>query len=231
MRKLTHELDVALLNAGAVFDVERQLSVENDNEVDESIQVNHLGHFLLLSLMKELIKERVVFVGSSLHRNTSTDFLKYLSTSPSTTSDPSSPWKPMQAYARSKLLTALCLQRWQELFDTQAQQAEVKPVEVCIVSPGFVPESGLGRRRGGMLGQFFMKWVMYYAPFARSIQQAGESVGSVTLNQDGRTMKNVYLGSNGAGERLAECCYDDEARKTAWNWTCKVTGVEEEISS
>ncbi|CCG82055.1 Short-chain dehydrogenase [Taphrina deformans PYCC 5710] len=58
------KIDVLVLNAGAVINTRKETIDGNDM----TYQVNHLGHFLLLSLLKDCIDDKVIFVGSSLHK-------------------------------------------------------------------------------------------------------------------------------------------------------------------
>ena len=115
-------IDVLVLNAG-IWSGTTNRTVDG---FDLVYQVNHLGHFLLLSLIQQKLKitERVIFVSSSLHKKA--DAASTLETlnevTPSTV--PS-----MKKYAQSKLLSAYCLSHWRR---------ELQPtgVSVILASPG-----------------------------------------------------------------------------------------------
>lgn len=58
-------IDIMVLNAAAVYQTGPQSSSDH---LEKTFAVNHVGHFLLLQLLKDHIRRRVVFVTSELHK-------------------------------------------------------------------------------------------------------------------------------------------------------------------
>lgn len=116
-------LDVVILNAGVVSNTYR--TTIDGNEL--SHQVNHLGHFLMLHLFKDMLRDRVIFVGSSLHKKA--DAVQTFAT----LNDGRDNYSGLKRYAQSKLLSAYCLSHWDQVFRQTG-------VNVVLVSPGMLKD-------------------------------------------------------------------------------------------
>lgn len=124
-------LDAVILNAATISNT--YATTVDGNELLH--QVNHLGHFLLLHLLREIIRERVIFVGSSLHKKA--DAERTLATLQSGKDG----YRGLDRYAQSKLLDAYCLSHWHKIFHE-------RDVSVVLVSPGKLV---LAIRDGGLI--------------------------------------------------------------------------------
>lgn len=131
-------LDVLVLNAGLILDTRSQ----TEQGFETTFGVNHLGHFYLVSLLRERViasaPARVVVVSSDAHKAVrALDFDDLMA---------ERSYKPFQVYASSKLANILFAR---EL----ARQLEGTGVDVNAVHPGAVRTrfgrdgdvSGLGR--------------------------------------------------------------------------------------
>lgn len=113
-------VDVLILNAATIVNSFTR-TIDNNEHM---FQVNHLGQFLLVSLLQDRLKERVIFVNSSLHKKADA-----LATLESLTVTNEYAFNGMNRYAQSKLLTAYCLARWHKTFEKSG-------VKVILASPG-----------------------------------------------------------------------------------------------
>lgn len=163
------KLDCVILNAGAVYFKPAVTAAG----VEKTHATNVLGHHLLLHelLRARMLAEkcRIVFVGSKLHL--SADAAETVDNLDATIS--AEGYDGMRRYGQSKLLQAM---------DAQYYTGELAKhgVEVVLVSPGFVPSSGISRD-ASWLKSFAMRWIMHYLPFARSLQQAGQTIAGAAL--------------------------------------------------
>ncbi|ORY86202.1 hypothetical protein BCR37DRAFT_208820 [Protomyces lactucae-debilis] len=216
VQDVTEPLDVVVLNAGLVSKL-RHLT---EDGIETTCQVNHLGHFLLLHLLQDKLMRgtRVVFVASSLHKGqdaSKTLRAMHCADGPLRTTEPI--YRPMTAYAQSKLLQAWCIAGWH-------RQLSPKGVQVLLASPGFVPTSGLAREETP-LKQFLMRWVLHYAPFARSLEQAGKTIAACAL-ADELAVSNVYIDANLKETRMHEAVYDDALAQEVWDWSRERCAIE-----
>lgn len=221
-------IDIMVLNAAAVYQTGPQSSSDH---LEKTFAVNHVGHFLLLQLLKDHIRRRVVFVTSELHKRVdATKLLRKLR-------DPNGfgmveqdgesegvevkrvGYRGLSVYSESKLLQAYCLPRWHELFAP-------KGVSVALSSPGFVPSSGLSRDTSAS-GRFFMRYILSWAPFARTLRQGGDSVAAAAIDPELARTSNVFLNKDLKEERMHEDVYNHEHAKLVWDWTVNAAHAEE----
>jgi NAD(P)-dependent dehydrogenase (short-subunit alcohol dehydrogenase family) len=137
-------LDVLLNNAGVLV-TERRETVDG---IEETLAVNHLGYFLLTTLLLDLLKKsapaRIVSVSSEAHRTgkMSWDDLQL-----------KKGWSAMRSYSQSKLCNILFTR---EL----ARRLEGSRVTANCLHPGVIA-SGFGHTDGG----FFSVLVTIARPF------------------------------------------------------------------
>lgn len=192
--------DIFLLNA-AVAKPARQCVVDSDRAsgrlsypsdhlfsddglIETTACVNHVAHLLFITLLIPSItqnakrgrKTRIVFTGSALHR--SIKDLSVLDRFFSSSSHASaSSWTLRETYAASKFLQMLGVRairrRIQDALEAAA--APAGSVEVVVVQPGFVPQTGLCRD-SNLVTRFAMSYVLPWAPFATSPNAAGKFI-------------------------------------------------------
>lgn len=196
-------LDVFLLNAAVaktkretVIDEDRASSsdhkyhadhlVSEDRRIETTACVNHVAHLLFITSLVPTIAEnakngrktRIVFTGSALHRSVKDlgvldDFFAASSHNGSS----SKPWTLRETYAASKFLQMLGIRalrrRIEDILKEQGVPAGL--VEVVVVQPGFVPQTGLSRE-SSLLTRFAMSYLLPWAPFATSLDDAGKYI-------------------------------------------------------
>ncbi|SNX83340.1 uncharacterized protein MEPE_02047 [Melanopsichium pennsylvanicum] len=193
-------VDIFLLNAAVakssreiVLDQDRASSsftyssdhlVADDSRIETTACVNHVAHLVFISSLipnitqnaKQGRKTRIVFTGSGLHR--SIRDLSVLDSSFSASShDSTKPWTLRETYAASKFLQMLGIRALRRRLEDALKHEGVPPgsVEVVVVQPGFVPQTGLSRE-SGLLTRFAMSYVLPWAPFATSLDDAGKYI-------------------------------------------------------
>ncbi|KAG8686943.1 hypothetical protein FRC09_013833 [Ceratobasidium sp. 395] len=109
---------------------------------------------------------RIVFVGSSLHKGAAQEHR----VSPSNLDNllATTPWKPKQAYALSKLVQMHLYQITNDAF-SKVKGATTLPI-VVAVCPGFVPQTGLIREYSWWI-RGLMTYVMPLMPFTTSVEK------------------------------------------------------------
>ncbi|KAN0063304.1 hypothetical protein ACQY0O_004468 [Thecaphora frezii] len=157
--------------------------------------VNHVAHLVFLQHLKPAIlrfavaaaatttssrsngsqRTRIVFTGSALHRSLEdTSVLDDLFSSASRQND--APWSLRQSYGSSKFLQMLGIRAYRRrLAEALKQQGkrDASGVDIVVVQPGFVPQTGLSRETG-WTSRLAMNYVLPLMPFATSPVQAGE---------------------------------------------------------
>ncbi|KAM0748318.1 hypothetical protein T439DRAFT_328299 [Meredithblackwellia eburnea MCA 4105] len=71
-------------------------------------------------------------------------------------------------YAETKLVQMLAAHYW-------LRDSKLASVDIVAVSPGFIPTTGL-YRESSFLGRFFLRWILYWAPFCSSEQQGANAI-------------------------------------------------------
>jgi len=198
-------IDALVLCAGKVSGTHR-------NTVDgqeETLQVNVLSHALLIDLLAPKLGAgssscRILLVGSSLHRRVPPRTITPETVDTALTRE----FDSMAVYQITKLLQIFLLYMAQERF-----AAETPNVSVVVVSPGFIPDTGLSRELG-TAKHAFMHYVMPRAPFSTTIADGGRNIcRGITQN----FASGSYF-SQRKIEETAEECYDMELREEWRQW-------------
>ena len=137
LSRLDH-LDVLLNNAGAIF-MQRQISVDG---FEMTFALNHINYFLLTRLLLDLIKNtakaRIVNVSSAGHRSGHVDFSDLQS---------NNNYNPMRVYGTSKLMNILFT------YELASRMAGTG-ITVNALHPGLV-RSNFGKSNGGIMVSIF----------------------------------------------------------------------------
>ncbi|KAJ9478366.1 Short-chain dehydrogenase [Pseudozyma hubeiensis] len=158
--------------------------VSTDSCIETTACVNHVAHLLFISSLAPIIsanaklgrRTRIVFTGSALHRSIKDVAVldRFFSAA---SHESTSPWTLRETYAASKFLQMLGVralrQRLQDALE--AAKAPAGSVEIVVVQPGFVPQTGLCRD-SGLLTRLAMSYVLPWAPFATSLDDAGRYI-------------------------------------------------------
>ncbi|KIO29490.1 hypothetical protein M407DRAFT_242584 [Tulasnella calospora MUT 4182] len=195
-------IDGLVLCAGMIEGAPRKTK---DGE-DEMLQVNVLSHALLIDLLEDRIGvdgkySRVLLVGSTLHRKVLPG-----SCTPETLPDAWKEFDPNQVYQITKFVQIYLLYMTVQRFET------TKPtVTVVVVSPGFVPDTGLSRELG-TIRSGLMHYIMPKTPFATTIPDGGRHI---IKGLTGSYVSGTYVTQRGV-EDTAEDTYHEDLR-AAWN--------------
>lgn len=195
-------LDILLLNA-ALAKSQRQTVVDggkskgvhaypsdhligDDDRVDTTACANHVAHLLLVSMLIPHIarnalngrRTRIVFTGSALHRSIKDAAIldDYFAAASQTSTKP---WTLRETYAASKFLQMLGVRALCRRIEATLSAMSVPPgmVEVVVVQPGFVPQTGL-TRESGFVTRMAMAYLMPWAPFATTLEDAGRYIAN-----------------------------------------------------
>jgi NAD(P)-dependent dehydrogenase (short-subunit alcohol dehydrogenase family) len=196
-------LDVLVNNAGALF-MQRNQSLDG---IEMTFALNHLGYFLLTSLLLDTLKAsapaRVVNVSSNAHRSGAMDF-----------ADPQGQrrYSGWRAYCQSKLANLLFTY---EL----ARRLEGTGVTVNAVHPGFVA-TGFGRNNRGVFGL----GIRIAQLTALSPQQGAETLIYLATSPEveGVTGKYFVKQRPVASSRAS---YDQAAAQRLWQLSTELTGL------
>ncbi|KAG8952638.1 hypothetical protein FRC04_004000 [Tulasnella sp. 424] len=195
-------IDGLVLCAGMIEGTARKTK---DGE-DEMLQVNVLSHALLIDLLEDRIGvdgkySRILFVGSSLHRKVLPG-----SCTPETLPEVWKAFDPNHLYQVSKFIQVYLLYMTAQRFE------QTKPtVTAVIVSPGFVPDTGLSRELG-TIASGLMHYIMPKTPFATTIPDGGRHI---VTGLTGSYVSGTYVTQRGV-EETAEDTYHEDLR-AAWN--------------
>ena len=152
------ELHVLINNAGAL-NSQRALSVDG---YELTFAVNHLAHFLLTTLLLDLLKasspSRIINVSSGSHTRAEINFDDL---------NAEAKYGGMSAYGQSKLANVLFTY---EL----ARQLEGTGVTANALHPGVV-KTGFGRNNGGAIGLLFKVFQTVASPLLLSASQGAET--------------------------------------------------------
>ncbi|GAA97284.1 hypothetical protein E5Q_03962 [Mixia osmundae IAM 14324] len=182
-------IDVLVLNA-AIINQQRKQGILG---YVEEVLVNHLSQHYLIQLLRPLLSKgsRIVFVGSELHRKALNQDLNEQVRFDSTVAHDST-----ASYATTKALLMLSAQYWHRTLAADG-------IQVCAVSPGFVPSTGLSRN-ASWPARVAMKWLIHYAPFAKTEEQGGALIARAMTAPLPASQKLVYFQHTGTERGLDE---------------------------
>jgi retinol dehydrogenase 12 len=196
-------LDVLICNAGVMQQAtERTLSADGH---EMTFATNHLGHFLLTSLLSDLLiksRARVVVVSSRLHLPDSRGAPVHFDFDDV---DLAHGYNPERAYKNSKLCNL-----W-FAYELQRRLASTGVV-VNAVCPGFVPHTAAESTHGVM--KLVMKHIMPHMPFAHSVDEATDTF--VKVATDDSISGGGFWGE---GQPIESSPESHDADKAARLWT------------
>ncbi|CEL59483.1 hypothetical protein RSOLAG1IB_03416 [Rhizoctonia solani AG-1 IB] len=210
----SQKISVLLLCAGAMY----AKRVVDSSGIEQTLKVNALSQgFLLEYLWSRLfepadgmVRSRVVFVASSLHKKAAQQY----EVSPSSIGSllNGNSWKSMSAYSISKLVQMHLFKIVDDAF-AKVEDTESRPTAVAV-SPGFVPQTGLARDTSWLTRQF-MTYIMPMFPFTTSMEEGGDTIARAMIAQD--IQPGTYLSPRGE-ETLAADCLDPVLRSKWRDW-------------
>ena len=175
-RNQHQELHVLINNAGA-FNSQRALSVDG---YELTFAVNHLAHFLLTTLLLDLLKasapSRIINVSSGAHTRAEMNFDDL---------NAEAKYGGMSAYGQSKLANVLFTY---EL----ARQLDGTGVTANALHPGVV-KTGFGRNNGGAIGLVFKAFHTVAGPFLLSAGQGAETSVYLSSSSEVDSVSGKYF--------------------------------------
>lgn len=228
-------LSVLVNNAGVGWGQTKTRTVTSDG-FEQRFGVNHLGHFLLTTLLLPLVKKaadpsgRIVVVSSSLHdpaqagpkglpADIDFDDLQLAKMEP---------FDPGYAYKHSKLCNVLFTYELQRRL-----RAEGSAVAVNAMNPGFIPSSGLVRDSGSC-GLFFLRHVLdgvcsCVLRVTRSLQDGAECEVKCAVDpaaEKGGEYFELTRDGEFRAHRSSDVSYDEEKQRRLWEESAKLVGLE-----
>lgn len=201
-------VDVLVNNAGAMFG--RRLTSAQGLEM--TFALNHLGYFLLTLLLLPALHAaapaRIVNVASEAHRWGRLDFDDLQAER--------RPYRPLRAYARSKLANILFTRELARRLDPNA-------ITVNALHPGFVATE-LGFKHGFVPAAI---WKLSAALFAVSPEKGADTPVYLASGPEAAGCHGEYF-VNGRPARSAAAARDPEAAARLWRESLRLTGLTEE---
>jgi NAD(P)-dependent dehydrogenase (short-subunit alcohol dehydrogenase family) len=195
-------LDVLIDNAGAYF----WLRKLNEEGIERTFALNHLGHFLLTNLLLDVLKAsapaRIVVVSSESHRTAQLKLDKV---------QKRDGLFSMRCYGESKLANLLFTH---EL----ARRLEGSGVTANALHPGFVATNMIASNMGNI--QLFAKFAYLFAITPDEGAQTSIYLAS-SPEVEGISGKYFYKCKP---EESAPQSYDEEAECRLWEFSAKLTG-------
>lgn len=198
-------LDLLINNAGVVT-LKRQ---ETKDGFESMLGVNHLGHFLLTSLLINELKRsadgRVVVVSSGAHKWGKIDF-----------EDPylHNGFNVMKGYGRSKLANVLFMKGL-------AKRMDGTSVSVNALHPGAVA-TNIGVDRDTGLGKRFIKLLV---PFFRTPEKGAQTAVFLATSESVKTISGSYF-YNEKEAPISKLAQDDELVERFWKWSEQQVGFK-----
>jgi NAD(P)-dependent dehydrogenase (short-subunit alcohol dehydrogenase family) len=227
-------LSLLVANAGVGFGMQKERR-ETEDGFEMRFGVNHLGHFLLVNLLlpelRAAPRARVVVVSSGLHAGgmgsgpCSLDFDDLQLTKPGA-------YQVTKAYCQSKLANLMFTRE----LHRRLVASGCSKVTACALTPGYIPQTGLGRE-GGLLGRFFTQWMLDgllkwvgLVTFTRSIEQGATCIVlAATAGVEG----GGYYELSPDGNDIVPAADSDESRDPAkaerlWQLSHGMVGLKED---
>lgn len=204
-----------------------QTPVLNEDGIDTTFAVNHVGHCALFFGLKERGRftrdARIVFVSSALHRRgarwSTADAIAH-----------ETGQRGMRAYSNSKLANVM-------FANTLARKAAAHDSawRVNTFDPGFIPTTGLFRH-APLLGRLFIHYVLPWFTWLLKLRGAVIS----TPQRSGRVLARMAYDPEydvtgkffhvEAEKDSSEQSHDQVLQDDLWDWTCRYLKVPKEIS-
>lgn len=207
-------------------DVSLHNPVLNEDGIDTTFAVNHVGHAALFFGLKERDRftsdARIVIVSSSLHRKvqwTSADEVAH-----------ETGQRGMTAYSKSKLANVM-------FANTLARKAAEHGSgwRVNTFDPGFVPTTSLFRN-APLLGRWFINYILPWFSWLLRLRGAVISTPERSGKVLARMAYDPQYDVNGKfyhveeSKDSSEASHDRALQDDLWDWTCRYLKVPKEIS-
>ncbi|KAM6446374.1 polyprenol dehydrogenase isoform 2-T2 [Liasis olivaceus] len=204
-----------LINNAAVMLVPEK---KTEDGFEEHIGVNYLGHFLLINLLLDTLKQsgthshnaRIVTVSSSAHYAGELRLHDLQS---------SCLYSPYRAYAQSKLALVLFSYRLQHLLTLEGSH-----VTATAVDPGLV-NTDLYKNVCWALK--IVKWMIGWLLLKTPEEGASTSIYAA-ISPELEGVGGCYL-YNGQRTKSSDISYDEELQKRLWTESCRLVGIPDVV--
>ena len=198
-------LDVLVNNAGLIL-LKHQL---NENGIERTLAINHIGHFILTSLLLDLLKasapSRIINVSSAGHTMAKLNFDDLML---------KKKFGPLRAYGNSKLANLLfTYELSRKLEDTN--------VTVNAVHPGWV-RSNFGQPDTNKFVNFFY---MLMSPFMINPQKGARTSIYLASSPEVKQTTGKYF-TKCKAIKSSKLSYNPEVQRKLWEITEKLTGIK-----
>ncbi|KAK5072798.1 hypothetical protein LTR64_000795 [Lithohypha guttulata] len=225
-----------VLNAGVQFHEGKEITLSSDG-VEMTFAVNHLGHALLLYLLKPHMTTdaRIVFVASGVHdpaQKTGLPDAKYetaeLLAHPADKNGYEVNQGGFQRYSSSKLVNVLFIYALEERLK-KAREAGRSNWTVCAMDPGLMPGTGLAREMGPVVMWLVthiltrMLWLLKLAIRSQNVhlpQNSGKNLAFLASKKGPDAMQSS--GQYFEGARAIDSSVDSHNKmkqEDLWRWT------------
>ncbi|CAG8703600.1 13261_t:CDS:2 [Dentiscutata erythropus] len=229
-RKPSLHINILILNAGVV----KATLTKTDDGFEHTFQVNHLSNVILVhELLPRLIESgpdsRIILVNSSLHKpgTGSKESGENRPILDIENLDGSKMYFPLLFYRNSKLAQVLFGYQLDKFLNKKGE--EERKVNVSIVEPGFCPTTELARE-SAIFTQFFLKYILSWAPFTRTSEQGGAVITYAAISSELENKSGLYINRLCQIDKSSDESYDEEKQKFWWKTSCDLLGIEEDWS-
>ncbi|RIB09167.1 hypothetical protein C2G38_2044545 [Gigaspora rosea] len=230
-RKPPLHINILILNAGVV----KNTLTKTEDGFEHTFQVNHLSNIVLVhELLPRLIESgpgsRIILVNSRLHKpgvgtkehgeNRPIMDIENL--------DGSKMYSPLLFYRNSKLAQVFFGYQLDKLLNKKGE--EERKVNVLIVEPGFCPTTELSREIG-IFRQLFLRYILSWAPFARTSEQGGAVITYASTSSELQNKSGIYISQFCRIDKSSDESYEEDKQRFWWKTSCDLLGIEEDWSS
>ncbi len=204
INEMDQPIDMLIANAGIML----LPKLEQADGIELQFATNHLGHFLLVNLLKDRVEAaemaRVVVVSSSGHRQASKIAFDNLSGERG--------YSGMRAYGQSKLANVLFVRELAKRLQNGAT--------ANALHPGVI-QTNLGRHINPLVQMIFKPFLI---PFGKTIAQGAATQVYVATSPDLSGVTGEYF-SNCKTERSSSASRDDAAAARLWDVSAELVGL------
>lgn len=204
IREMAKPIDILIANAGIML----VPKLEQADGIELQFATNHLGHFLLINLLKDRVEAakmgRVVVVSSSGHRQASGIAFDNLSGERG--------YGSMRAYCQSKLANVLFVRELAKRLQNKATANSVHPGVI---------QTNLGRHINPFL-QMVIK--PFFIPFSKTVAQGAATQTYVATRPELAAVTGEYF-SDCREEQASRAGRDDMAATRLWDVSAELVGL------
>lgn len=206
--------------------------------------VNHLGHFLLVHLLLDLLHPpaRILFVSSSRHdpaqaagpmpaaRYESAEWLANPEKNPEY--DPAEDRAGARAYATSKLCNVLFTYELARRLENAGLSSPERPITVNAFNPGLVAGTGLARNSTGLtrvMWYYVMPAFSRLFGFGRTAARSGSDLAYLAVAPDLRNVTATYFDGRQAVDS-SDASYDLDKAADLWDTSVRLSDLQPQES-